>query len=157
MSQATILFLHGWGSTPGGKKPTHLASLGFKVLNPELCPDDFDKALGAAQAGYDEGRPDLVVGSSRGGAVALNIKSGDTPLLLICPAWKKWGQVRKAKANSLILHSPGDEVIPFAESQELHKLSGLPKSSLIEVGNDHRLADAQALNEIAKACHQLLS
>jgi hypothetical protein len=31
-----ILFLHGWTSTPGGKKPSFLKDHGHTVLNPAL-------------------------------------------------------------------------------------------------------------------------
>jgi len=86
-----ILFLHGWQSTPGGRKPTHLKDHGHEVLNPALPDDDLDEAARIAQAEYDQGKPDVVVGSSRGGAVAMNIDSGDTPLVLLCPAWKTRG------------------------------------------------------------------
>ncbi len=67
-----VLFLHGWQSTPGGVKPTDLKEHGHEVLNPAL-PDDFDIAVGIAQAEFDRHRPDLVVGSDRGGAVAMNM------------------------------------------------------------------------------------
>ena len=40
-----ILFLHGWQSTPGGRKPTYLKEHGYTVLNPALLDDDFDGAL----------------------------------------------------------------------------------------------------------------
>jgi hypothetical protein len=66
-----ILFLHGWQSTPGGLKPTYLKDHGHEVLNPALPEDDFDAAVRVAQAEYDQHRPDVVVGSSRGSAVAL--------------------------------------------------------------------------------------
>jgi hypothetical protein len=84
----TILFLHGWNSTSGGK-PTYLAQHGHTVLNP-ILPDEFDEAMRIAQAEYDRGKPDVVVGSSRGGAVAMNLII-DVPLVLLCPAWKRWG------------------------------------------------------------------
>ena len=67
-----ILFLHGWQSTPGGIKPTYLKDHGHTVLNPALHDDDFDEAVSIAQAEYDQHHPDIVVGSSRGGAVAMN-------------------------------------------------------------------------------------
>ena len=83
------LFLHGWTSTPGGKKPTHLKNHGHSVINPALPDDDFDEAVRIAQAEYDQGQSDVVVGSSRGGAVVININSEDTPLVLLCSTWTK--------------------------------------------------------------------
>jgi predicted esterase YcpF (UPF0227 family) len=80
-----ILFLHGWTSTPGGKKPTFLKDHGHEVLNPALPDENFDLAVRIAQAEFDQHHPDVVVGSSRGGAVAMNIDSKDTPLVLLCP------------------------------------------------------------------------
>ena len=71
-----ILFLHGWQSIPGGVKPTYLKDHGHTVLNPALPDDDFDAAVRIAQAEFDRHHPDVVVGSSRGGAVAINIDSG---------------------------------------------------------------------------------
>jgi len=50
----TILFLHGWQSTPGGLKPTYLKDHGHTVLNPKLPDDDFDEAVRIAQAEFDQ-------------------------------------------------------------------------------------------------------
>ena len=126
MTPMKILFLHGWTSTPGGVKPTYLKAHGHEVFNPALPDDDFEAAVRIAQAEFYRHRPDVVVGSSRGGAVAMNIDSGDTPLVLLCPAWKRWGTVTKAKPNTVVLHSPANPTIPFADSQELLRNSGLP-------------------------------
>src|SRR5208337_4217421 len=104
-----ILFLHGWQSAPGGLKPTYLKSHGHEVLNPALPDDDFDAAVRIAQAEFDRYLPDVVVGSSRGGAVAMNIKAGDTPLVLLCPAWRRWGSAKSVKFGTVILHSPADD------------------------------------------------
>ena len=143
-----LLFLHGWTSTPGGKKPTFLASHGHEVLNPALPDDDFEEAVRIAQADFDQHHPHVVVGSSRGGVVAINIESGDTPLVLLCPAWKKWGTATTVKPNTIILHSRQDDVVPFADSEELVRNSGLPESALIEICNDHRLADPDPLGNM---------
>ncbi|MCB9922573.1 MAG: alpha/beta hydrolase [Planctomycetaceae bacterium] len=147
-----ILFLHGWTSVPGGRKPIFLRDAGHTVFNPALPDDDFAEAVRIAQVEFDQYHPDVVVGSSRGGAVAVNIESGDTPLVLLCPAWKKWGTATKVKANTIILHSRADVVVPFANSLELVSNSGLPKSALIEVGADHRLADPESLARMSAAC-----
>ena len=133
-------------------KPTYLKDAGHEVINPALDDDDFDLAVRTAQAEYDQHKPDVIVGSSRGGAVAMNVKSGDTPLVLLCPAWKNWGTAKKIKPNTIILHSRQDDVIPFADSEELINNSGLPSDALIEVGNDHRLADPEPLEAMLKAC-----
>jgi alpha-beta hydrolase superfamily lysophospholipase len=146
----TTLFLHGWQSTPGGFKPTYLKDHGHDVLNPALPDDDFDEAVRIAQAEFDRGKPDFVVGSSRGGAVAMNIKA-DVPLVLLCPAWKRWGTATTVKPGTIILHSQADDVVPFADSQELLRNSGLPDSALIVVGHEHRLADSESLAKMLEA------
>ncbi|MDB5336718.1 MAG: hypothetical protein JWN70_2337, partial [Planctomycetaceae bacterium] len=105
-----------------------------------------------AQVELDRHRPDVVVGSSRGGAVAMNIDCGDVPLVLLCPAWKRWGTAKMIKAGTVILHSQLDEVILFAESMELINNSRLPAEALIEVGSDHRLADLESLAAMLQAC-----
>jgi alpha-beta hydrolase superfamily lysophospholipase len=147
-----ILFLHGWQSVPGGVKPTCLAQHGHEVVNPKLPDEDFEESLRIAQAEFDKHQPDAVVGSSRGGAVAMNINSGEGRLVLLCPAWKRWGTAKVVKADTVILHSRADDVIPFADSEELVRNSGLPAWTLIEVGGDHRLADPESLERMLRAC-----
>ena len=147
-----ILFLHGWRSVPGGVKPTYLAHHGHEVINPALSDDDFQAALRVAQDAFDRAHPDVVVGSSRGGAVAMNLDAGAVPLVLLCPAWKRWGTARTVKPGTTILHSRADETIPFAESEELARNSGLPPDALVEVGGDHRLADPESLAALKRAC-----
>ena len=69
-----ILFLHGWRSVPGGVKPSYLVEHGHRVINPALPDEDFAAAaVRIAQAEFDRHLPEVVVGSSRGGAVAMNI------------------------------------------------------------------------------------
>ena len=68
-----ILFLNGWQSTPGGLKPTYLTGHGHTVINPKLPADDFHAAVRIAQTEFDQHHPDVVVGSSRGGAVAMSM------------------------------------------------------------------------------------
>src|SRR5579872_6491713 len=137
-----ILFLHGWQSIPGGVKPTYLAQHGHEVINPKLPDEDFGEAVRIAQAAFGKHQPHVVVGSSRGGAVALNIDSGAAKLVLLCPAWRKWGAGAIAKPGTVILHSRADEVVPFADSEELAQSRGV---TLVEVGTDHRLADPEPL------------
>ncbi len=147
----TILFLHGWQSVPGGVKPTFLAQYGHIVINPKLPDEDFAEAIKIAQAEFDKHRPQVVVGSSRGGAVAMNIESGAARIVLLCPSWKKFGTAKTVKPGTVILHSRADDVVPFADSEELAKNSG---AALIEVGTDHRLADPEPLKKMLEACEE---
>jgi hypothetical protein len=144
-----ILFLHGWQSVPGGVKPTFLAQHGHDVINPKLPDEDFNEAVRIAQVEFDKHQPDVVVGSSRGGAVAMNINSGATKLVLLCPAWRRHGTARTVKSSTVILHSRADDVVPFTDSEELVRSSG---ATLSEVGTDHRLADPEPLEAMLKAC-----
>jgi hypothetical protein len=147
-----VLFLHGWQSVPGGVKPSYLAQHGHEVINPKLPNEDFAEAVRIAQAEYDRHRPQAVVGSSQGGAVAMNINGGNARLVLLCPAWRKHGTARTVKPGTVILHSRADDVVPFTDSEELARSSGLPASALVEVGNDHRLADPEPLLRMLEAC-----
>ena len=96
-----ILFLHGWQSIPGGVKPSYLIEHGHNVINPKPPDDDFQEATRIAQQLFDEHQPDVVVGSSRGGALAMNINSGDAKLVLLCPAWKKYGTAKTVKPGTV--------------------------------------------------------
>jgi alpha-beta hydrolase superfamily lysophospholipase len=142
---ATVLFLHGWNSKPGGVKPSYLTEHGHTVINPALPDDDFAESVRIAQAAFDQHQPAVVVGSSRGGAVAMNIDTKGAALVLLCPAWKKWVTATTVNPGTIILHSEADDVVPIAHSRDLVIQSGLPATALVIVGNDHRLADPEPL------------
>ena len=150
-----VLLLHGWQSVPGGVKPTYLKDHGHEVINPKPPDEDFGEAVRIAQDEFDRHQWQVVVGSSRGGATALNINSADARLVLLCPAWKKHGSARTVKPGTVVLHSRADDVVPFADSEDLVRNSGLPASALIEVGTGHRLDDPQPLAAMVEACENL--
>ena len=152
-----ILFLSRLALGPRRREAVYLIQHGHEVINPALDDDDFDEAVRTAQAEYDRHHPDVIVGSSRGGAVAMNLDSGSTPLVLLCPAWKRWGTIKTVKPGTVILHSEADDVIPIAESRELVRYSGLSDSALVVVGSDHRLADPEPLQAMLEACEAAVS
>jgi hypothetical protein len=137
-----VLFHHGWQSVPGGVNPTFLTDHGHEVINPKLPDEDFNEADRGAQAEFDRHQPQAVVGSSRGGAVAMNSDSGEARLVLLCPAWKKYGSARTVKPGTVILHSRTDAVVPFADSEELVRNSGQP----VEESHDVRADPLQEHN-----------
>ena len=143
-----ILFLYGWNLIPGGVKLTYLEQHGHAVSNPRLSDDDFAEAVRVAQVEFDRHHPDVVVGSSRGGAVAMTINSGEARFVLLCPAWKKFGKAKTVKPGTVTLHSRAGDVVPLADSEEL-AISG---ATLIEVGTDQRLADSEPSAAMLRAC-----
>ena len=150
-----ILFLHGLESKPGGSKVKFLEKHGYEVLNPFLPKYSWDESLENAQALIDSENPDIVVGSSRGGAVALSIKTGAASLVLIAPAWRRFGSERLGQlSGGIILHCREDKIVPYEDSVEL---SGLTGANLIPCGADHRMSDPDALDGILDAVRYLSS
>ncbi len=140
-----ILFLHGLESSPGGSKVKYLESLGHEVLNPALPREDFEASIDIAQKEYDKNNPDVVVGSSRGGAIAMAIKKENTKTVLIAPAYKKF-KISPTHAtcsgNDIVLHSICDDVVPIVDSANLVSDYNY---SLHVCGADHRMSDPDAL------------
>lgn len=62
----------------------------------------------------------------------MSIDAGDTPLALLCPAWKTWGTATTVRQYAKILHSKDDEVVPFEDSGELTSNSGLTTPSVLK-------------------------
>ena len=117
-----ILFLDGLGSNPTRRKPEFLRDHGFEVFYPILPEIDFEDAVRVAQGAYAGSHPDAIVGYSRGGAVALNIDSGETPLVLLAPAWTFLGAATTAKPRTLILHSERDVLVHALPLFHVHGL-----------------------------------
>ena len=49
---------------------------------------------------------------------------GDSPLILLAFAWKRWGTATSVKKNCLVIHSSHDEFVDFSDSVELCGTSG---------------------------------
>ena len=84
----------------------------------------------------------------------MNLRRVFVRLVLLCPAWRWFGSVQVVKPGTIILHSRADDVVPFRDSEELLRNSGLPADALIETGSDHRLADPKSLQIMLKSCEQ---
>ena len=132
--------------------PNYLKNGGHEVIDPALDDDDFAAAVATAQATFDAHQPEVVVGISRGGTVAMNINSGNARLVLLCPGWRRWGTARTVKPGTVILHSRADDIVPFADSEEMVRNSDSAQPTLIEVGHNHWLSDREPLEAMLRAC-----
>ncbi len=82
-----IVYLHGRMSGPNSQKCKFLRENGHEVYAPRLISHDWGQSVTAAREIMEKVKPDLVIGSSRGGAVAMATNS-TVPMVLICPAWE---------------------------------------------------------------------
>tara|TARA_B100001250_G_scaffold294829_1_gene256401 strand:+ start:300 stop:749 length:450 start_codon:yes stop_codon:yes gene_type:complete len=146
-----VLFLHGLESKPGGTKPNALKDAGYDVIEPSLPRNDWQTSVQRAVEAFEEHSPDVVVGSSRGGAVAMAANLPARKLVLIAPAWKKYCPGCTIGPNTTILHSPEDKVIAFSDSGLLSKMFG---AELVIVGDDHRMNDSGALNKLIQTVNK---
>jgi hypothetical protein len=147
-----ILFCHGLEGSPTGRKATALRDAGHEVVAPLLPKDDFEQATRLVWRALREHRPDVLVGSSRGGAVAMRASStSSAPLVLVAPAWRRFGVEPVVRADTRVLHGIKDDVVPLADSIELEQRNGLPQENLVPVNDDHRLASPLALRAFLDA------
>lgn len=152
-----ILYLHGLGSGPDGYKPTWLRNQGCEVVAPQLVDDDFAASVEIARHRFEAEPFDVVVGSSRGGAVALTLDTGNTPRVVIAPAWRRLEAEPRTGPWTVILHSPHDELVPIGDSRELAARWQLPADSFVEVGNRHTMSDPAALAALLSAIRRVAS
>jgi hypothetical protein len=118
-----------------------------------LCDWSFRSAVRTARAACDEFGPDVIVGSSRGGAVAMALPRSDLPLVLLAPAWRWCGVEPTLRAEAIIIHSKYDKLVSISDSRELCRRN--PTARLLEVGTDHRLNDEGAGAVLADVLDEL--
>ena len=140
-----ILFLHGLESKPGGTKAQHLEAAGYEVLNPSLPKASFEESVQIAQEEIDLESPDVIVGSSRGGAVAMSVNPRGAKLVLLAPAWGHFDvDPARIPPGTTVLHCPSDNIVHYEDSEELAQYG----INLVSCGKDHRMNDADALENL---------
>ena len=146
-----VLFLHGLESKPGGSKAKYLEKCGYEVINPHLPKWSWDESVEVAQNEIDTHEPDVIVGSSRGGAVALSVDPKGAKLVLIAPAWTRFIPDTKfdhVDKTTCVIHCPDDDLVEIGDSQRLSENTG---ANLIRAGVSHRMSDEEALEAILDA------
>ena len=97
---------------------------------------------------FNNFQPDIVIGSSRGGAIASYIDTADISKILVAPAWSKFGVTSPlVNETTTILHSKQDNLVQLEDSFALVEHYGC---KLIECGIGHRMSDEEALQELLK-------
>lgn len=125
-----VLFLHGYDGHGRGPKSIALDSAGFTLAPPPDLPyPDMHGAIALAQQVHDQHRPDVIVGSSLGGAVALQLQT-TAGLVLMAPATEASPLIKVAASlyglqpkpltpRSIVIQSRDDEQFSFRATESL--------------------------------------
>ena len=135
-----VLFIHGLEGSPQGNKARYLRQH-FDVVAEAMDTSDFEGCVRQQASLVEREAPDVVIGSSFGGAVAAALVQRGKwrgPTLLLAPALGHLGLERTlpAGARVAIVHGTRDAVVPIDDSRELARNAGL---ELVEVDDEHRL------------------
>jgi pimeloyl-ACP methyl ester carboxylesterase len=141
-----VQFIHGLESSPQSTKALLLAEH-FESLTPAMDTADFAGCVALQRDVLEEFRPDVLIGSSFGGAVAVELLQRGYwrgPTLLLAQAALRRGQpARLPDAVPIwIVHGSRDEIVA-PEDSRLLAAAGSPRwVRLIEVDDDHPLRES---------------
>lgn len=139
-----VQLIHGKEGHPRGRK-AQLLDAHFELCCPSMDTDDFEAATDAQAKALSEFTPDVLVGSSFGGAVACELLRRDLwrgpTLLLACAAWHyDHSYTLPAAVPVVLVHGVHDELFPVEHSHRLAATSPTPEMvSVVEVDDDHAL------------------
>ena len=136
-------FIHGLEGSPQGSKARALAAE-FEITTPAMDTRNFEACVAQHAETIRRFEPDVLVGSSFGGAIALALLQREQwsgPTLLLAQAGQRQGLRAKIPPGVRVwlVHARGDDVVPVADSRRLAR-SGTPGFvRLFEVDDDHAL------------------
>jgi hypothetical protein len=143
MARLRVQFIHGLEGSPQGNKARVLAAE-FETTTPAMDTGHFEACVALHAETLRRFEPDVLVGSSFGGAVALALLQREQwsgPTLLLAQAGLRQGLRAKIPPGVRVwlVHARGDDVVPIADSQRLAR-SGTPGFvRLFEIDDDHAL------------------
>lgn len=159
MAGPRVLFLHGLESGPQGTKARLLAQH-FGALTPQMDTRDFETCLAAQAETLRREAPDVLVGSSFGGALALALLqrgSWSGPTLLLAPALRACGlsPTLPEGVRVWIVHGRRDELVPLEDSRALAASGTHGLVRLVEVDDGHRLQELAASGRLVALVREL--
>ena len=160
-SEIRVQFIHGLEGSPQGSK-ARLFAQHFETITPEMDTSSFDGSVDTQAAALSEFHPDILVGSSFGGAVAAELlarRLWQGPTMLLAQA-----AIHYDPAASLppgipvwLVHGTGDTVIDPDQSRRLAATANSDEVRLIEVDDDHPLHASVASGAIIAWVKELVA
>lgn len=127
----------------------------------------YEACLHIQREALSEGRPDVLVGSSWGGAIAIDLLREGTwggPTVLLAPAWARvqaWTGVPSSPGlhpgdgdGVVLFHDPSDEVVPLQDSVRL--AAGTRVDARFVQAGGHRLMGLLESGELAATLRELV-
>jgi len=148
-----VLFIHGLEGHPRGTKALFLAAH-FEALTPAMDTSDLEGAIATQAAALASFRPDVVVGSSFGGAIAVALLARGLwrgPTVLLAPAAALLGLTARLPDDVAVTvaHGVDDDIVPLAHSRSLVEGCAPARVRLVEVADGHRLQSLVDSGELA--------
>jgi predicted esterase len=145
-----VHFIHGLESSPTSRKALVLAEH-FDAETPAMDTSDFESCVALHAERLRERRPDVLIGSSFGGAVALALLQRGFwcgPTLLLAQAGIHYGlePTVPGEATVLLVHATGDDVVAVADSRKVAAVNS--SARLLEIEDDHALSTAVAAGKL---------
>lgn len=143
MKNLRVQFIHGLEGSPQGSKARQLAE-NFETITPAMETQDFESCVRVQAEKLARFRPDILVGSSFGGAVAVALLERGLwrgPTLLLAQAALRYDPTARLPedVSVWIVHGLQDEIIDPADSRRLAATGSPERVRLIEVEDDHSL------------------
>jgi hypothetical protein len=143
MKSPRLQFIHGLESSPGGRKALLFATE-FTSLTPAMDTSDFAGCVEVQAGNIVEFKPELLIGSSFGGAVAVELlRRGDWrgPTLLLAQAALRYDPKARLPEGVpvTLVHGTRDDVIDITDSRLLARTGTKGLVRLIEVDDVHDL------------------
>lgn len=159
VSALRVQFIHGLESSPRSSK-AQLLGEHFCALTPAMDTSDFEACVAVQAQASASFRPDVLVGSSFGGGVAVELLrrglwSGPTLLLAQAALRRDPDAALPQGARVWLVHGLRDDVVDPAESRRLAGTGSPDRVRLIEVDDDHPLRALVRSGELVAIVREL--